>query len=383
MIRNRNGRLFVLLLSATIIVVVNTRPVSADYAAVSSGFWNDANTWVLTSSKAPGIPGATDTAYIGTYGYATNPTVTLNQDQSAASVTIGDRNTQGTLDLGNFNLSANNMTLGGGTIAPIQRGATGRLTISNSLQVGAANPFAFGAGDVSSNLSLYGPSVVVTTAATGNVTNSINIAYDDTLNLGANVNIASYFIIGLNGPTAPAIVNAAGHSITAASMSLYGPSILTGEAGLSVGTFGVFSNTNTIHGLNDTVNTLNIETASALTIAQATGQLTGFTLQGNTVFNLNILDTSVLNLQFAANSSANWIFRWADPTGSNWISTLNNDISSGRITITSPYGYSVYDQGGYTYIGSPGGVVPEPSSYLLFGLGALAVTITIRRTKSL
>ena len=309
--------------------------------------------------------------------------MTLSQSQSANAVFLAyDNLRQGTLNLGNYTLSAASLIIGdSGNTGTVQRGAGGTLALSNDLQVNSANSFTFGSADVTPNLSTFGASATLTTASTTNVTNSVQISNGGTLNLGANLSLTSYFIVGGNGSIAPTFVNAGGYMISAASMSLTQSATLTGENGLSLGTLELGSgNANTIHGLNDTVNNLVIENASTLTIAQASGQLSGFTLSGNNAVNLNILDTSVLNLQFGANSSPNWIFRWADPSGGNWISTLNSDIASGQISVSSPDGYSVYDQGGYTYIGNPGAAVPEPSSFVLFGLGAVTlVTAVIRR----
>ena len=70
-----------------------------------------------------------------------------------------------------------------------------------------------------------------------------------------------------------------------------------------------------------------------------------------------------MDLIFNNNTQPNWIFRWADPTSRNWISTLDALISDNLIDVTGPDGYSVVDSYGYTYIESQGGTlsIPEPT----------------------
>jgi hypothetical protein len=134
----------------------------------------------------------------------------------------------------------------------------------------------------------------------------------------------------------------------------------------------------TLHS-DDLLNALlSITGNSTLTVLQANGQLTGLTLNGNAAGDLGILDTSVLDLAFGSQTQPNWIFRWADPSGGNWDATLANLIGGGRIVVSAPNGYSVLDQGGYTYI--EGGVVippstPEPASAGLVGVGILGLAV--------
>ena len=56
MIRNLYGRVIVSILSVSWMVLGYSRPASADYAAIASGFWNDSNTWVSTSTGVPEFP---------------------------------------------------------------------------------------------------------------------------------------------------------------------------------------------------------------------------------------------------------------------------------------------------------------------------------------
>ena len=86
-----------------------------------------------------------------------------------------------------------------------------------------------------------------------------------------------------------------------------------------------------------------------------------------------------MDLIFAGHSG--WDFRWADPTGGNWISTIDSMIASGQIEITNGTGYQVYDSGGYTWVGFQSGSVPEPSSLVLAGIACVGVMIGVARRR--
>ena len=105
----------------------------------------------------------------------------------------------------------------------------------------------------------------------------------------------------------------------------------------------------------------------------------GLTLNGTSPSSLTI-DPSSMDLIFNINTSPNWDFRWQDPSGGNWISTLESMIASGQIVIDAPQGYSVDDRGGYTYIdgnySQP--TVPEPSSLLIACVATLGVVLGAR-----
>jgi hypothetical protein len=114
---------------------------------------------------------------------------------------------------------------------------------------------------------------------------------------------------------------------------------------------------------------LNLSIGSTVTVTETTG--TGLTLDGNTAGDLSIDSTSHLNLGLAGTNG--WDFRWQDPSNGNWISTLNGLIAGGKIDISGAPGgvYSVYDQGGFTYIGTV--PVPEPAGLTVFAFTAVAM----------
>ncbi len=92
--------------------------------------------------------------------------------------------------------------------------------------------------------------------------------------------------------------------------------------------------------------------------------MTGLTLNGNT---LNILDTSLFDLQFDANVNPglDWAFRWLNPVVGDRTAAINAWIGSGRITFSAPSAVSVFDNGdGYTYVGYAT-AIPEPAAGLL------------------
>jgi autotransporter-associated beta strand protein len=98
---------------------------------------------------------------------------------------------------------------------------------------------------------------------------------------------------------------------------------------------------------------INLSGNSNLTLQQPGSQVTGMTFHGSSSDALSINDTSVLNLSAGSGSGPGWIFRWQDPSVGTWETTLQTQIAAGRIAVASSSGYSVFDEGGYTYVATP------------------------------
>lgn len=179
-------------------------------------------------------------------------------------------------------------------------------------------------------------------------------------------------------------LNMNGHSITAGTLYLgwNGTSAVTvTNAGLvTVTDLFVGNGTDvTLHG-GDVVNSsINLKANSVLTVQQVNN--IGLTLNGTSLSDLTI-DPSSMDLIFNIDTSPNWDFRWADPSGSNWVNTFKGMITSGQIAITAPNGYSVVDQGGYTYImGGTASAVPEPSTLVLAGIAGGGIMLAAARRR--
>jgi len=278
------------------------------------------------------------------------------------------------------NISANTILLGwyDGQVVTLDRGTSpGSLTATN-LYVAGGNNLSLISSDVIANLNLS--NAVVTTAAVGNLTGSVSVGAGGTLNLGANLSITGNMDVEGTGAT----VNAHGFNITAGTLTLG----YNGTAAVSATNVGsillnslYLGNGSTMSIQGGVVNNLiNLSGNSVLTVNQTNG--TGLTLNGTSLSSLTI-DPSSMDLIFNLNTSSNWDFRWQDPTGGNWISTLDSMIASGLIVVTAPQGYEVIDSGGYTYIEGnySQSVVPEPASLLLACIASLGVAagITWRR----
>jgi PEP-CTERM motif len=240
--------------------------------------------------------------------------------------------------------------------------------------------------DVVTNLNLgngEASGATATTAATGNITGSAEIDAASTLHLGANLNLSGALDI-FNGGT----VDAHGFGITANQLTVgyFGTSasFLTNTGPIDVNYFFMGNASGmTMHGGDVINNSITLVNGSTLTVNE-TGAI-GLTLNGAFDGALSLDSTSHLDLNFTSNTGPNWDFRWADPaSGGNWISTIDSLISSGQIVISSPDGYSVVDQGGYTYVMGGISSVPEPSSLVLAGLATagIAAGMTWRRRRS-
>ena len=187
----------------------------------------------------------------------------------------------------------------------------------------------------------------------GSVSTFVNLYTGSTLTLGASMTLNSYLDVE-QGST----LNMAGYPLSAPTVYLgwgYNQpvSLLNGGPISTNNLYVGGSSTVTLSGLNDVVNNQIALSGSTLALQQANGQVTGLTFHGAAASDLTLSGSSVLQLTAGSNSGPNWLFRWQDPSGGNWQSTLAGLISGGSITITSSAGYSLFDEEGYTYIAAP------------------------------
>jgi hypothetical protein len=267
------------------------------------------------------------------------------------------------------NISAGTILLGqfGDQAVTLDRGTpAGSLTATNLyIAQGTLNLIA---ADAITNLNLDNQATV-TTAATGNVTGAVNVTTGATLNLGANLNAGN-----IDVEDTGSVINAHGFGITAISLIL-GHFDTTATTVTDTGPVHVetllldHGSTLTLHGGDTASSEVLLANGAVLTVQQTGGM--GLSLTAASP-GLSIDSTSKMDLIFTTNTGPNWDFRWADPSNGNWISTLQALIASGQIVVTAPQGYSIIDQGGFTYIEGGFAPVPEPSSLVLAGTAALA-----------
>jgi fibronectin-binding autotransporter adhesin len=499
--RKRLKTLF--LLSGTWLAVGSEVAIAQDTGAKASGSWESPSIWTGLA-----VPNSSNNVYIGSTsptGAASTATVTLTANAAANNVYLGyGSGTSGTLNLGGNTLAiTGSLFLGQGGTGVLNEGG-GSFTATNAYVQGG-NTLSFGASDVVSYVQLSGSGSGATTAATGNITSSIDVYSGSTLTAGANLNLsdhlnvqdgstlnmqghgitaANYVALGYNGSSAVTLQNLStiatptlyvgngmAFNLTAAdtvtnfyldnkatstltndvsylqltngaaatttatggatsSIDVYSGSTLTAGANLNLSnhlnvqdgsTFNAqghaltadtllvgYNGTSTVsvtdlgqvtlnnlyvgnstagsnltlHGGDVVNNLIDLQNGSVLTVQQTGG--IGLTLNGTSSSSLTI-DPSSMDLIFTLNSTSNWDFRWMDPTGGgNWISRLDSMIGSGMITISSPDGYSIVDQGGYTYIMGGISSVPEPSSLVMACLATagLAAGLTWRRRRA-
>jgi hypothetical protein len=224
-------------------------------------------------------------------------------------------------------------------------------------------------------------SSTLTTAATSNITGGVSLSQGSTLNFGANMNMSGSLDISANSG-ASTTVDAQHHDLKAGSILV----VSNGSTSASlINTGNVQTNSLfylgspsglTLHG-GDTVNSVISLIGNSTLIVQQTGG-TGLTFNGG-FGDLQITSDSQMDLIFALNSNPNWDLRLLDPGGANWISTLQTLIAERDIVITAPQGYSLYDDGVYTYVegGYGAAVAPEPSSLVIVCVASLGLGVSV------
>ena len=167
-----------------------------------------------------------------------------------------------------------------------------------------------------------------------------------------------------------------GHDISVASIYLNQISTLSGAGKVTAngGLTALNTSSATLHPGDVIGASIDIESSSTVSVSQATGQLTGLTLNNvSGASTLTLLSPDSLNLTMNnAPSPTEWIFRWQDPAaGGNHVLALKDLIAEGDIVVTPFAGYqvSVVNTDGYTYIEEkPLSPVPEPASIVVWSL---------------
>ena len=313
----------------------------------------------------------------------TGTTINMNGNSIAAStIYLGWYDGEATtLNRGTVpgTLTAANLYVGNQTLNLLPTDAVTNFNLTNAVSTLNSNVSALNLQNNSS----------ATTTATGSPNGGVQVLGGtlgpSTLTLGTDLNLSGNLDVRDNS-----IVNAQGHNITAGTIYLgnYDTSpVSLVNNGLVQATNLYLGNGTaiTLHSGDVIGSLISLSGNSSLTVVQNTDQLTGLTLNGAYAGAL-LIDPSQMDLIFNSNTQPNWIFRWADPTSGNWISTLDALISDNLIDVTPPDGYSVVDSDGYTYIESQGGTlsIPEPTSLVIFGLlfGLFGFAAIRRRKKA-
>jgi uncharacterized Zn ribbon protein len=216
----------------------------------------------------------------------------------------------------------------------------------------------------------------VTSSATSNLSTEVDVTGNNSrLNLGADLVLTSDLEV-YGSSVAAATVDAQGHDITARNITVG----LGGRVGGELLNDGAITaqdltiqdgSSVLLTGGDDVIlDDLVLDDGGLLTVAQSVGELTGLTLDGDS---LSIAATSLLTLAFDDRLAAglDWAFRWANPTGGDRVGTLLDFITDGLIIWSAPWAVAVFDQGdGYTYIGYKDAQVPVPG-----GLGVVSLLV--------
>ncbi|QDU87551.1 hypothetical protein Pla175_09150 [Pirellulimonas nuda] len=208
----------------------------------------------------------------------------------------------------------------------------------------------------------------INTVATGNLSRTVLVdgftsGQGSRLDLGADLTLSVDLTIRGSGANA-AVVDSHGHDITARNVSVgqfNSSGALLNDGLLRADRLFVERSTLTLTGGDDVVQAeIDLRTAATLAVTQGGDEEKGLTFNGAT---LDILDTSVLSLNFDANTSPaqlelDFAFRWKNPVGGDRIAAINSLVSAGRIVINSPVQTVVFDNDdGYTYVG----LTPDPA----------------------
>jgi len=351
---------------------------------------------LLTTTAAGNVSG-----YLSVLG---GSTLTLGAPMTLSNQLNVEENS--TLNMAGNPLSAPSVSLGwnaGQPVTVLNRAAIAATTLSVANQTfdliasDAVTTFNLSSGTSTlysplSVLSLSSTALATTTAA-GNVSGNVSVLGGSTLTLGAPMTLSSQIDVEENST-----LNMAGYPLTANMIYLGSndgqPVTLQGSGTITTNNLSIGGGSAvTLPAFNSLVNNqITLSGNSTLTLQQANGQLKGLSLHGENAGALSVNNTSVLQVTAGSNSGPSWIFRWQDSAAGTWESTLSGLIAAGRIMITAPAGYSVFDEEGYTYIAAPttlvwngagndnnwsnaanwGGAAPTAGQWLRFG--ALALT---------
>jgi len=377
-------------------------PAPVSYTSAASGNWSLEGTW----TPAGGPPVAQDTATIqsghqvgydpGAAGSVDQVTITgggskLTLGQGLAVSGIAIAKTGGTLDLNGQTMDTTTLHIDSGTLA---RTGGGTLLAANlTLQWGVT--MNLGVDDVIANFASTWSTVSLTTAATGNITNSVSVGAGpptttEHLYLGADLVLTGN--ITLNRPfNDGGYLHTGGHNVTANTLTIYmstpimdrdmgGLFTLNNYVGTRLAVFSGRAGDIINQGiyLNQAYND-----GSFLHVDQQDGDVAGLTLGSaanpGAVLQFNHAGSKMtLNFDSAPATEFDWAFRWygdhANQLQGWYIDgyvVVNSDLAFDLMT-NIVYRDPLTGGDGYTYVGfeSP---IPEPAGIGLIGLALIAL----------
>ena len=257
-------------------------------------------------------------------------------------------------------------------------------SVARTVAAGNAGILNLDAATAAQDARVYGGGTINTVASSNLSTSILMTEQGSRLNAGADLVLSGN--VDIRGTAANvATLDLQGNDLTADTLFV-GRFSAAGELlndGQVVATNVILDASSLIlNGGNDLIsNSLQLQANSLLTVQQSLNEMTGLTLDGDTL-DLTSVGGGILDLQFDANVLAglDWGFRWANPIAGDRITALNTLIGNGQITITAPVAVSVFDNGdGYTYVGYNNVVIPEPAGGLVITAFALAGASRRRR----